>query len=213
MGLGTNIVASVSIHVAVIGGVVVLDAALREPPRCEEAPAVIYFEYVEEQAPNSEPPEPLEPLEPLAPLEDLENLENLDILEPLEPLENLAPLEPPPHAPPEPPSPPSPPPPPPAPPSAVERPRVVSDPAALNRIEPVYPRSARRRGHEGCVTVDVAVAADGRVDSVEVVASCGFPELDAAAVSAVRTARFAPATEDGVGVSGRLRLTFDFRLK
>ena len=94
-----------------------------------------------------------------------------------------------------------------------ERAKVVSDPCALNRIAPVYPRVARRKGHEGSVTVEVNVAEDGGIVRAEVVASSGFPELDAAAVSAVRTARFAPATEDGVRVRGLLRLTFDFRLR
>ena len=94
-----------------------------------------------------------------------------------------------------------------------ERARIVSDPIALNRIVPVYPRSARRKGHEGRVTVEISVAEDGGIASAEVVDSSGHAELDAAALGAVRTARFAPATEDGVSVSGRLRLTFDFRLR
>ena len=94
-----------------------------------------------------------------------------------------------------------------------ERARVVSDPIALNRIVPVYPRSARRKGHEGRVLVEIAVAASGAVTHAEVVASSGHAELDAAALGATRTARFAPATADGVSVSGRLRLTFDFRLR
>ena len=94
-----------------------------------------------------------------------------------------------------------------------ERATAVSDPIALNRIVPVYPRSARRKGHEGSTTVEIAVAEDGTASHAEVVTSSGYAELDAAAIGAVRTARFAPATEDGVSVSGRLRLTFDFRLK
>lgn len=94
-----------------------------------------------------------------------------------------------------------------------ERASVVSDPIALNRIVPVYPRSARRKGHEGSTTVEIVVADDGTVSHADVVASSGYAELDAAALGAVRTARFAPATEDGVSVSGRLRLTFDFKLK
>jgi len=94
-----------------------------------------------------------------------------------------------------------------------ERAKVVAAPIALNRIVPVYPRSARRRGHEGCVTVSISVAEDGKVVSAEVLASSGHDELDAAALAAVRTARFAPATENGVSVRGELRLTFDFRLK
>ena len=90
---------------------------------------------------------------------------------------------------------------------------VVSNPIALNRIVPVYPRSARRKGHEGVVTVAISVAEDGVVAHAEVVSSSGYRELDEAALSAVRSARFAPATSDGVSVRGELRLTFDFRLR
>ena len=95
----------------------------------------------------------------------------------------------------------------------IERARVVSDPVALNRITPVYPRSARRKGHEGCVTVELSVSESGEVFSAEIVSSSGHEELDASALGAVRTARFAPATEDGESVCGRVRLTFDFRLR
>ncbi len=94
----------------------------------------------------------------------------------------------------------------------IERARVVSDPVALNRIVPVYPRSARRKGHEGCVTVEISVSESGEVSSAEIVSSSGHEDLDASALGAVRTARFAPATEDGESVRGRVRLTFDFRL-
>ena len=90
---------------------------------------------------------------------------------------------------------------------------VVSDPIARNRIVPVYPRSARRKGHEGCVAVAVTVAEDGGIVQAAVVASSGYGELDAAALAAVRSARFAPATAEGVRVRGELRLTFDFRLR
>lgn len=94
-----------------------------------------------------------------------------------------------------------------------ERAKVVSDPMAINRIVPVYPRSARRKGHEGDVTVEVFVAEDGGIAHAAVVTSSGYAELDEAALVAVRSARFTPASEDGVSVRGELRLTFAFRLK
>lgn len=94
-----------------------------------------------------------------------------------------------------------------------EQSRVVSEPRALNRIVPVYPRSARRRGREGTVTLEILVSDSGEVSDAAVVGGSGHDDLDSAAVSAVRTARFAPATEDGVKVHGRLRLTFEFKLK
>ena len=96
---------------------------------------------------------------------------------------------------------------------SVEQAKVMSDPVALNKIIPVYPRSARRKGHEGCVTVEISVAEDGHVSGAEIVASSGHAELDSAALGAVRTAKFAPATEDGTSVTGRLRLTFNFKLE
>lgn len=95
----------------------------------------------------------------------------------------------------------------------VEQAHVVSDPVALNRIVPVYPRAARRKGHEGSVTVAAVVTETGVVASADVVASSGHAELDDAALAAVRTARFAPATEEGVCVSGRVRLVIAFKLK
>ena len=98
-------------------------------------------------------------------------------------------------------------------PTEQEQAKVVSVPMALNRIVPVYPRSARRRGREGVVTVEILVSDSGEVSGVEVIAGSGYKDLDSAAVSAVRTARFAPATENGVRVHGSLRLTFEFRLR
>lgn len=95
----------------------------------------------------------------------------------------------------------------------VEQAHVVSDPVALNRIVPVYPRAARRKGHEGSVTVAAVVTETGVVASADVLASSGYAELDDAALAAVRTARFAPATEEGVCVSGRVRLVIAFKLK
>ncbi len=91
--------------------------------------------------------------------------------------------------------------------------RLVAAPVALNRIQPHYPKSARRRNREGCVTVEFAVAADGKVESAAVVASSGYAELDASALESVRKAQFAPATEDGEPVAATLRLMLEFRLK
>ena len=91
--------------------------------------------------------------------------------------------------------------------------KVVSDPVALNRITPRYPRAARRKGHEGSVTVEIRVSEDGGVSDAKIVATSGHAELDRAALAAVGTARFAPATEDGAAVSGLLRLTFEFKLE
>ena len=90
---------------------------------------------------------------------------------------------------------------------------VVSPPTALNRITPVYPRSARRKGREGRVTLDVCVSPEGKVVDATVVVSSGFADLDHSALDAASSARFAPATQDDTPIEGRVRLTFDFKLK
>ena len=90
---------------------------------------------------------------------------------------------------------------------------VVSPPTALNRITPVYPRSARRKGREGRVTLDVCVSPEGKVVDATVVVSSGFADLDHSALDAASSARFAPATQDDTPIEGCVRLTFDFKLK
>ena len=94
-----------------------------------------------------------------------------------------------------------------------ERSAIAVPPSALNTIAPVYPRSARRKGREGDVTLELSVTAEGTVSGVAVVATSGFADLDRAAVDAARAARFAPATEDSRPVEGRVRLSFEFKLK
>lgn len=98
-------------------------------------------------------------------------------------------------------------------PAEVERAKVISAPKAIGRIEPVYPRSARRRGREGIVTIEAAVEETGQVGDVAVVATSGHDDLDSAAIKAVRKAKFVPANDNGQSVAAKLRLIFNFRLK
>lgn len=98
-------------------------------------------------------------------------------------------------------------------PAEVERAKVISAPKAIGRIEPVYPRSARRRGREGIVTIEAAVEETGQVADVAVVATSGHDDIDSAAIKAVRKAKFVPANDNGQSVAAKLRLTFNFRLK
>ena len=129
---------------------------------------------------------------------------------------NVAPPEPP--SPPEkadapepPPPPPEPPPPPPEP--APQQARIDAPPQALQTIRPAYPADARRRNEEGDVVVELSVSAQGRVTAASVAVSCGFPELDAAALRAVKKARFVPARSGRTAVPADARLTIRVRLK
>jgi protein TonB len=97
--------------------------------------------------------------------------------------------------------------------AAFEHAAVLSPPTALNRITPIYPRSARRKGREGRVTLDVRVSPEGNVADATIVETSGFADLDRAALDAASSARFAPATKDDAPTEGCVRLTFDFKLK
>ncbi|MEI7436049.1 MAG: energy transducer TonB [bacterium] len=86
-------------------------------------------------------------------------------------------------------------------------------PVALAEIRPRYPRSARMQGHEGRVVVWAVIDDTGHSGRLEVRESSGQPALDKAALDAVRSARFRPATHNGVPVAGEISLPFEFRLQ
>lgn len=90
--------------------------------------------------------------------------------------------------------------------------RVDAPPRPRRSIRPDYPKNARLRGEQGNVVLEFRVDATGAVESVSVVTSSGFPELDAAALRAVRQARLRPAESDGRPVASTARLTLSFRL-
>jgi periplasmic protein TonB len=95
----------------------------------------------------------------------------------------------------------------------VYRPGVggVIAPVLLERIDPIYPESARKARMEGVAVLEATITASGAVDSVRVVASAG-PILDAAAVSAVRRWVYRPATLNGRTVAVFLTVTVRFGL-
>ena len=106
-----------------------------------------------------------------------------------------------------------PPPAPPAPAVAPKQAKIDAPPKPHKTIKPDYPKGARQRGEQGEVMLEIRVNAAGIVDRVDIVSSCGFPELDEAAVRAARTARFTPAKSGGSPVASTARLRLDFRLK
>ena len=91
--------------------------------------------------------------------------------------------------------------------------KIDAPPKPHKTIKPDYPKGARQRGEQGEVVLEIRVNAAGNVDRVDIVSSCGFPELDEAAVRAARTARFTPAKSGGSPVASTARLKLDFKLK
>ena len=72
-------------------------------------------------------------------------------------------------------------------------------PRALEAPDPEYPWNAQRRGIHGTVVLAIAINMNGGIDKVKVVRRLD-PDLDQAAVDAVRQWRFAPAEKDGEAV-------------
>jgi protein TonB len=89
---------------------------------------------------------------------------------------------------------------------------VSSEARYLSNPRPDYPEEARQMRQQGVVLVNVEVDADGRAGEVSVSRSSGYPQLDEAAVRAVRRWRFEPARAGGLPVSSRVEVPVRFSL-
>lgn len=98
-------------------------------------------------------------------------------------------------------------------PSSLSQARVDAPPRPRRAIRPEYPKGARLRGEQGNIILEIEIGADGVCVAAKVAVSCGFAELDAAAVKAALAARFVPAKAGNSPVSSVARLTLSFRLK
>jgi len=88
--------------------------------------------------------------------------------------------------------------------------------SAVQYLEPPqleYPRISSRLGEAGRVMVRVYIDEAGLPHQVQVSTSSGYPRLDAAAVSAVRRARFKPYTENGRPTAGWAFIPLAFDLE
>jgi protein TonB len=81
------------------------------------------------------------------------------------------------------------------------------------QVRPTYPAAPRRLGIQGTTLLRVHVLADGRIGDVLVEQSAGHPELDAAAMDAVRRWRFEPARRGTEPVAMWVLLPVEFRLR
>lgn len=95
----------------------------------------------------------------------------------------------------------------PAPPAAP----LATGPVLVAAPPPSYPAIARRLKLEGSVLLRIHVSARGRLLRCEVVESSGSERLDSAALEAVGTWTFLPATSNGLSIEGSLmhRVTFN----
>ncbi|MDE1165373.1 MAG: energy transducer TonB [Pseudomonas sp.] len=180
------------------------------------------------EPPPPEPPPPPPPPEPEQPVEDPDavkpppkpvekpKVEKPKPVKKPEPVKKPAPPVPPTPAPAPAPSAPTPPSPAPAAPAAAPGPvkesAAVSGLASLGNPPPEYPSLALRRSWEGTVVLRIKVLPNGRAGSVEVTRSSGKPQLDEAAVEAVRNWKFIPAKRGDTPIEGFATQTIDFKL-
>lgn len=80
-------------------------------------------------------------------------------------------------------------------------------------IDACYPSASRRLSEEGRVTVTINIGADGKVGSMQVAQSSGFPRLDGAAECVIRRLPFEPGTRDGQAVEMPATLPIVFKLQ
>ncbi|MCA1755034.1 MAG: TonB family protein [Spirochaeta sp.] len=76
------------------------------------------------------------------------------------------------------------------------RPPRVELPRPLAEISPEYPAQARRRGIEGVVVIRVTISPKGEPVNTTIVSASAHAQLNEAAISAIREARFRPGTID-----------------
>lgn len=87
----------------------------------------------------------------------------------------------------------------------------VEAPVRLAGLDPRYTETARRVGIQGLVIVEAIVNERGSVENVKLVQGLGFG-LDEAAMQAIRTWRFEPATLHGEPVAVYYTLTVNFQM-
>jgi len=92
--------------------------------------------------------------------------------------------------------------------------QVVDEmPKPVKRVAPKYPDAARKRGQQGIVQVSALVKTDGTTDKVKVVPGKGLaPDLDRAAVEAIRQWTFEPAVAKGKPVAVYIVVPVKFSL-
>ena len=83
----------------------------------------------------------------------------------------------------------------------------VANRPIVKKVTPKYPKRARRMGWEGTVVLDFLVDANGNVYDVKVVRSSGYPDLDQAAINALKQWKFAPKPGKNAE-KGRLTVRF-----
>ena len=90
-------------------------------------------------------------------------------------------------------------------------PGVLRGPTKVKHVNPAYPQAARDAKISGVVLLEATIGTDGRVIDARVVRS--IPELDAAALDAVKQWVYTPTLLNGVPVPVIMTVTVNFTLQ
>ena len=98
----------------------------------------------------------------------------------------------------------------------VEKNNVQSEPIFdakyLNNPAPLYPTTARDRGIEGKILLEVVVKEDGSALNVKLITSSGSSLLDESAIEAVKNWQFIPAKKFGKFVQAKVIVPIEFKI-
>lgn len=86
----------------------------------------------------------------------------------------------------------------------------ITPPKEVSRVQPRFPPEAKREGRSGVVVFDVVIDASGAVAAVHI-GRHADPDLELAALEAVRQWRYQPATRNGVPVPVWFSITMRFQ--
>jgi TonB family protein len=87
----------------------------------------------------------------------------------------------------------------------------INPPHVIKKVDPVYPEKARKAGIEGMVILEAMTDAQGNVARVRVLQS--IPELDQAAIDALKQWKYEPVLIDGKPKAVVFTVTMRFQLK
>jgi protein TonB len=90
-------------------------------------------------------------------------------------------------------------------------PGCITAPHATYSPDPKYPKNERKARHSGTVVLDLVVDADGLPRDAKVWHRLS-PEFDEAAIDAVKTWKFSPATKDSKPIATQIKVEVNFHL-
>ena len=91
--------------------------------------------------------------------------------------------------------------------------QIATTPVFSIRMEPEYPKEAKRAGKEGRVVLDATIDVDGKAKDIKIKEDKVGYGCARAAIQALKASRFIPAKRDGKSISQRITVPYVFKLE